>query len=83
MSVLRDGHPATLPDGLPDVDKHSCQLLGPTALVSSFFVVLVSLWTLSFQIVQGLMGVLVVLSLVYKRHRERPKRPWGIWCGNF
>lgn len=31
------------------------------------------------QIVQGLMGVLVILSLVYKRHRESPKRPWRIW----
>ncbi|KAF8969388.1 vacuolar membrane protein-domain-containing protein, partial [Flammula alnicola] len=30
-------------------------------------------------IVQGLMGVLVILSLVYKRHRETPKRPWRIW----
>ncbi|KAF9534126.1 vacuolar membrane protein-domain-containing protein [Crepidotus variabilis] len=47
---------------VPDVDKHSCQLLGPTALV-----------------VQALMGVMVVLSLVYKRHRESPKRPWRIW----
>ncbi|KLO19900.1 hypothetical protein SCHPADRAFT_817456 [Schizopora paradoxa] len=30
-------------------------------------------------IVQALMGVLVVLSLLYKRHREKPKRPWKIW----
>ncbi|EKM79919.1 hypothetical protein AGABI1DRAFT_72625 [Agaricus bisporus var. burnettii JB137-S8] len=30
-------------------------------------------------IVQALMGVLVILSLVYKRHRESPKRPWRIW----
>ncbi|KAF5363988.1 hypothetical protein D9756_000252 [Leucocoprinus leucothites] len=30
-------------------------------------------------IVQGLMGVLVILSLVYKRHREVSKRPWRIW----
>jgi len=44
------------------VDRRSCQLLGPTALV-----------------VQALMGILVVLSLVYKRHREKPKRPWRIW----
>ncbi|KAI9464299.1 vacuolar membrane protein-domain-containing protein [Russula earlei] len=44
------------------VDRKSCQLLGPTALV-----------------VQGLMGVLVISSLVYKRHREKPKRPWRIW----
>jgi len=29
--------------------------------------------------VQGLMGVLVILSLVYKRHREKPMRPWRIW----
>ncbi|KAK0491439.1 vacuolar membrane protein-domain-containing protein [Armillaria novae-zelandiae] len=49
-------------DDYPDVDGHSCQLLGPTALI-----------------VQGLMGVLVILSLVYKRHREKPKRPWRIW----
>jgi hypothetical protein len=25
------------------------------------------------------MGVLVISSLVYKRHREKPKRPWRIW----
>ncbi|KAF9034972.1 hypothetical protein BDZ89DRAFT_495987 [Hymenopellis radicata] len=49
-------------DDYPDVDKHSCQLLGPTALI-----------------VQGLMGILVILSLVYKRHRETVKRPWRIW----
>jgi len=30
-------------------------------------------------IVQGLLGLLVILSLVYKRHRESPKRPWRIW----
>ncbi|KAJ7167581.1 vacuolar membrane protein-domain-containing protein [Mycena filopes] len=46
----------------PDVDTHSCELLGPIALT-----------------VQGLMGVLVILSLVYKRHREKPMRPWRIW----
>ncbi|KAJ6539740.1 vacuolar membrane protein-domain-containing protein [Mycena capillaripes] len=46
----------------PDVDLHSCRLLGPIALT-----------------VQGLMGVLVILSLVYKRHREKPMRPWRIW----
>ncbi|KAF9450677.1 hypothetical protein P691DRAFT_700883 [Macrolepiota fuliginosa MF-IS2] len=49
-------------DKYPGVDNHSCQLLGPTALI-----------------VQGLMGVLVILSLVYKRHGETPKRPWRIW----
>ncbi|KAK7049712.1 hypothetical protein VNI00_005743 [Paramarasmius palmivorus] len=46
----------------PGVDKRSCQLLGPTALI-----------------VQGLMGVLVIISLIYKRHREPHKRPWKIW----
>jgi hypothetical protein len=35
--------------------------------------------TYLFQIVQGLMGIFVLLSLVYKRHRETPKRPWRIW----
>ncbi|EJD48536.1 hypothetical protein AURDEDRAFT_112966 [Auricularia subglabra TFB-10046 SS5] len=30
-------------------------------------------------VVQGLLGVLVILSLVYKRHRETPKRKWRIW----
>jgi len=30
-------------------------------------------------VVQALMGVLVILSLVYKRHREKLKRPWKIW----
>ncbi|THV08226.1 hypothetical protein K435DRAFT_824799 [Dendrothele bispora CBS 962.96] len=49
-------------DDYPNVDRHSCQLLGPTALI-----------------VQGLMGILVILSLLYKRHRESPKRPWKIW----
>ncbi|KAL4076349.1 vacuolar membrane protein-domain-containing protein [Scleroderma citrinum] len=48
-------------DDLP-MDRKSCQLLGPTALV-----------------VQALMGVLAILSLVYKRHRETHKRPWRIW----
>ncbi|KAG9317801.1 vacuolar membrane protein-domain-containing protein [Chiua virens] len=48
-------------DVLP-LDRQSCQLLGPTALI-----------------VQALMGVLAVLSLVYKRHRETQKRPWNIW----
>ncbi|KZP00224.1 hypothetical protein CALVIDRAFT_476304, partial [Calocera viscosa TUFC12733] len=31
-------------------------------------------------VVQLLMGALVLLSLVYKRHRERPKRAWWIWA---
>ena len=31
------------------------------------------------QVVQALLGLLVILSLVYKRHRESPKRPWRIW----
>ncbi|EIM87847.1 uncharacterized protein STEHIDRAFT_76464 [Stereum hirsutum FP-91666 SS1] len=44
------------------VDRQSCQLLGPTALI-----------------VQSLMGVVVILSLLYKRQREKPKRPWRIW----
>jgi len=54
----------TINKGLGDLslDRHSCQLLGPTALV-----------------VQSLMGLLAVLSLVYKRHRETQKRPWNIW----
>ncbi|GJE84537.1 STIMATE domain-containing protein [Phanerochaete sordida] len=30
-------------------------------------------------IVQGLMGLLVITSLVVKRQREQPKRPWRIW----
>jgi len=30
-------------------------------------------------VVQALMGVLVILSLVFKRHREERKRPWRIW----
>lgn len=31
------------------------------------------------QVVQGLMGILVILSLVLKRHREASRRPWRIW----
>ncbi|KAG0702407.1 vacuolar membrane protein-domain-containing protein [Suillus ampliporus] len=53
--------PRLTDDDFP-LDRRSCQLLGPTALV-----------------VQALMGVLVILSLVYKRHRETKKRPWRIW----
>lgn len=30
-------------------------------------------------IVQAIMGVLVLASLVYKRHRESPRRKWKIW----
>ncbi|KAG8952619.1 hypothetical protein FRC04_003980 [Tulasnella sp. 424] len=30
-------------------------------------------------VVQAVMGIVVVLSLVYKRHREHPPRPWRIW----
>ncbi|TFK25940.1 hypothetical protein FA15DRAFT_667932 [Coprinopsis marcescibilis] len=30
-------------------------------------------------IVQGLMGILVIGSLVFKRYREKPRRPWRIW----
>jgi hypothetical protein len=29
--------------------------------------------------VQALMGVVVVGSLVYKRTREKPRRPWRVW----
>ncbi|KAG2128988.1 vacuolar membrane protein-domain-containing protein [Suillus clintonianus] len=53
--------PRLTDDDFP-LDRRSCQLLGPTALV-----------------VQALMGVLAILSLVYKRHREPQKRPWRIW----
>lgn len=31
-------------------------------------------------IVQGLMGILVILSLIWKRNHESPRRPWRIWC---
>ncbi|GAA96178.1 uncharacterized protein L969DRAFT_91634 [Mixia osmundae IAM 14324] len=34
-------------------------------------------------IVQAIMGVLVVASLLLKRTRERPRRPWKIWLGDF
>lgn len=30
-------------------------------------------------IVQGSMGLIAVLSLVYKRNQENPRRPWWIW----
>ena len=30
-------------------------------------------------IVQGALGIVALLSLVYKRWRETPKRPWKIW----
>ncbi|KAF8338547.1 vacuolar membrane protein-domain-containing protein [Amanita rubescens] len=30
-------------------------------------------------VVQALLGILVLASLLYKRQRERPMRPWDIW----
>ncbi|ETW83650.1 hypothetical protein HETIRDRAFT_311686 [Heterobasidion irregulare TC 32-1] len=30
-------------------------------------------------IVQGMMGIVVIASLLFKRQREKPKRPWRIW----
>ncbi|KAG9079565.1 hypothetical protein FRC06_007659 [Ceratobasidium sp. 370] len=30
-------------------------------------------------VVQGLMGLFVILSLVWKRNHESPRRPWRIW----
>lgn len=30
-------------------------------------------------VVQGLMGVMVILTLVYKRQHEKPRRRWRIW----
>jgi len=63
----------------PDVDGGSCQLLGQTALVSAT-ALLASIGLLTMiKIVQGLLGIFVILSLVFKRHRESPKRPWRIW----
>lgn len=50
------------PPDHPDVDKRTCQLMGPTALV-----------------VQGLMGIGVVATLLYKRQREKPQRKWRVW----
>lgn len=66
------------------MDRRSCQLFGPTALVGQklFRRTLYrrgSQCHIIHQVVQALMGVLVILSLVYKRHREPQKRPWRIW----
>ncbi|EIW76290.1 hypothetical protein CONPUDRAFT_168857 [Coniophora puteana RWD-64-598 SS2] len=60
--IFEDDGNSTSP--YPDIplDKKSCRLMGPTALI-----------------VQALMAVLVLLSLLYKRNRESPKRPWRIW----
>jgi hypothetical protein len=64
----------------PAVDPESCELLGPTALVRGFISSSCNVMMRRVeQVVQGLMGILVILSLVYKRHRETPKRPWRIW----
>lgn len=30
-------------------------------------------------VVQALMGLIVILSLVWKRNHESPRRPWRIW----
>jgi hypothetical protein len=70
-------------DNLPD--DQSCELLGPTALVNVHSHPHDSILTFTFdfsQVVQGVLGVLVILSLVYKRHRETPMRPWRIWSVN-
>ena len=32
--------------------------------------------------VQGLMALLVLTSLVIKRYREHPQRPWRVWMGD-
>ena len=51
-----------------------CHLLGTTAIV-------VQATSKSLEYTSMLMsvGVLVILSLVLKRHLERQKRPWRIW----
>ncbi|KZT43000.1 hypothetical protein SISSUDRAFT_1030178 [Sistotremastrum suecicum HHB10207 ss-3] len=59
-------HPEDDDDYELPVDRKSCSLLGPTALI-----------------VQALMGIFVISSLLVKRHREKPKRPWKIWTFDF
>lgn len=69
-------------DDLPDtpaVDKGSCKLLGTTALVRGVSEYIVASVLMVQQIVQALMGVVVISSLLYKRHRETIKRPWRVW----
>lgn len=33
-------------------------------------------------LVQAVMALVVIVSLMLKRARERPKRPWKIWCAD-
>ncbi|CAK5262541.1 unnamed protein product [Mycena citricolor] len=63
----------------PDVDTRSCRLLGPIALVRFYAIPPWRSAHITAQIVQGLLGILVILSLVLKRQREKPMRPWRIW----
>ncbi|KAF8897857.1 vacuolar membrane protein-domain-containing protein [Infundibulicybe gibba] len=66
----------------PDVDQRSCQLLGPTALVTTFKppIMLPRLLTISAPTdCAGPHGSSGDTSLVYKRQREKSKRPWRIW----
>ena len=82
LDVSNDILDDALLDDYP-VDKRTCRLLGPTALVRSVVDLLVPPVLRAHQeapqVVQALMGILVVSSLLYKRYRERPRRPWRIW----
>lgn len=76
-----DDKPDGFFDDYPDVDQSGCRLLGPTALVRAALTHRGSSPdSFNEQVTQGLMGVLVIASLIYKRHRESPRRPWRIWC---
>lgn len=86
VRVAQADSPSLPYPGVP-VDKGACRLLGPTALVRVVkaipSVISSNVWFLNslvLQVVQALMGGLVIASLVVKRQREKPMRPWRIWC---
>ena len=58
-----EGHRLTAPSDAPTAEQQ-----GECHLLGSFAL-----------IVQGALGLVALLSLVYKRWRETPKRPWRIW----
>lgn len=72
----------------PDVDDANCRLLGPCewgapgvkqlAAPTNISPLVLRPHTVAL-VVQALMGILVLGTLVWKRQREKPRRPWKIW----
>ena len=64
MRALLEDAPSPAPTSKPTTEEEGCELLGGTLAYC----------------IQFLLGVAAIASLVYKRHIERPQRPWIIWA---